>query len=164
MKKNYVSEKYGNIIYEESFWTGKKKVTINGTVLKAVSKTAFEYQRENENVRVYVEGNMFKGAQLHVGDEKFLICDKTMWYEYILALLPFILNIVWGNSVELCAIIPVVGGAIGGAISGCLAAVSLSAMKNTKNPLYKILIGLGVLAASFAVCALIGYYIVSSAQ
>ena len=39
------------------------------------------------------------------------------WYEYILALIIPIFVLTWGNSVYLCSIFPIVGGAIGGAIS-----------------------------------------------
>ena len=43
MKSVVQHEKYGNIIYEENFWTGKKTITIDGTRLEKASKTEFLY-------------------------------------------------------------------------------------------------------------------------
>ena len=31
---------------------------------------------------------------------------RPAWYDYVLAIIPFILVLVWGNSVYLCTIIP----------------------------------------------------------
>ena len=69
---------------------------------------------------------------------------------------------MWGNSVELCKIIPVVGGAIGGAISGVISVLALVFSKRTKNILYKVLIGLAGLVVTFAVGAAIGFMIVGA--
>ena len=76
--------------------------------------------------------------------------------------LPFILIMVWGNSVALCSIIPVVGGAIGGAISGGMGVVSLSLMKRQSNLLVKVLVGIGMLIAIFVICAVLGFAIMDS--
>lgn len=159
MVKNFVSEVYGIIEYEEGFWTGKKTLKLNGVKLHSTNKTSYTFEHEEKIVMAMVVGNIYKGSILHIGNEKYEIYPKSKWYEFILAILPFILIIVWGNSVELCSVVPVVGGAIGGGISGVFGVLSLLLMKSNKNPLIKILIGLGLFVVTFLVCAVIGYAI-----
>lgn len=155
------STKFGKIVYEESFWSGKKRVTINGIKLKKVSKTTYTGIVNEQVVKVTIMGNFLRGCYLYVDDEYYLISEAAAWYEYVLGMLPLLLVIIWGNSVTLCSIIPVVGGAIGGAIAGLASAISLFVMKKMPNFLLKIAVGLGVLIATFAICAGIGYSIVS---
>ena len=162
MKKNFNSEKYGNILYEESFWTSRKRITINGKVMKATSKTSFELQNDEEVIKALIIGNLLKGMTLKVDEEKFEVYAKSSWYEYVLAFMGVVLVIVWGNSVELCSIVPVIGGAIGGGISGLLAALSLMTMKKVNNPLLKVLIGLGMFVGTFLICMLLGVALVSA--
>ena len=162
MIKNYVSEKYGAIKYEESIWTGKKSVQINGVSLNKIDKTTFSYNHEGLDIRVRVDGNIYKGSSLIIDDESYEVYAKTLWYEYILAFLPIVLIIVWGNNVYLCSIIPVIGGAIGGAISVALGIVSLSMMKNSNKALIKLLIGIAFLIGIFAICAGLGYALVGA--
>ena len=81
---------------------------------------------------------------------------KGKWYEYVLAVLPFLLVIIWGSSVQLCSIIPVLGGAIGGAISGGMGALSFNVMKKQNNPIMKIVIGVIFIAVAFGICTILG--------
>ena len=163
MNKQFNSPKFGEINYEENVWTGKKTVTINGVKLTNVKKTTFIYNYNDTSVEVKVSGNIYAGCFLTIQDESYEICAKTAWawYEYVLSILPFILILIWGNSVALCQIIPVIGGAIGGAISGVFSIVSLSVMKSIKQPLFKVLVGFIFLLATFIVCALAGYIFLS---
>ena len=162
MIKRIFSETYGNITYEESNFSGKRSIYINGKQMHKVDKTTYEIKIEDNLVKVYIEGNSLKGAKLIVDKESYELFPKTIWYEYILTFLPFILILVWGNSVELCSIVPVIGGAIGGAISGVLSYVSLTVMRKYTNPLIKILVGLGFVLLTFALCALLGYAFLAS--
>lgn len=161
MKKVFVSEKYGNITYEESVWSGKKKVYVNGVVATQINKLSFSFKHEEENIEVIVYGNIFKGCTLKVGEERYEIYAKSLWYEYVLAILPFVFIMIWGNIPPLCEIIPVIGGAIGGAISGVMGVVSISFMKNTKNVLFKLLIGIGFFLVTVLICAGLGLALVN---
>ena len=161
MKREINHSLFGKIVYNENFWTGKKSVSINGKPLQKISKTTFKYVDDNnEESYVNLVGNIFKGVCLKFKDRHVVVSSATKWYEYVFAVLPFALIMVWGNSAALCNIIPVVGGAIGGAISGLLGFSSVIVMKETKNVFVKILIGILFLAITFAVCTLIGYAIV----
>ncbi len=140
MQKEINIDGLGLVSYKESFWTGSKSLFINGVPATKTDKTHFSLNGQI----ITIFGNVFSGVNLLYNGKTYSITDKTLWYEYILALIPFIFDLIWGNSVELCKIFPVVGGATGGAICGILIVVNISLMKLTKKPLFKILIGLGV--------------------
>ena len=161
MIREFESKEIGKVIYEESFWSGKKRITVNGVVLSKETKTTYMGFINDSLVKVTVVGNFLKGCALFVNDEYFTVSLPAAWYEYVLGLIPFILILVWGNSFELCSIVPVVGGALGGGISGIGSVGSLMLMKKTKNVLLKIAIGLGMLIATFAVCVMLGYAFLS---
>ena len=38
MKKSIIHPSYGEIVYEEGIWSGKKSISINGTPLQKVKK------------------------------------------------------------------------------------------------------------------------------
>lgn len=158
MKQTIQHEKYGEILYNENFWTGKKSLSMNGVPLTKISKK--EFQTAN-GVTGTVTGSFLSGACLSIGGETIRLTPKITWYEIVLCLLPFILIMIWGNVVELCLIVPVVGGAIGGAISGMLSVVSLFVMRSVKPVWAKILIGIGFVGATFGICCGIGFAIIS---
>ncbi len=41
--KTTIVKDFGELTYEESFWTGKKKLSLNGKVLEKIDKTTFQY-------------------------------------------------------------------------------------------------------------------------
>lgn len=155
-------EKYGQIAYEESAWTGKKSICFNGVQLTKISKKEFALPAENGIVNVSVQGNYIKGAKLLIDGREIAVTPPVRWYEIAMSVAIFLLILVWGNSFTLCSILPVVGGAIGGAISGVFTALNLFIIKPIKNIGLKALISLGMCAASFAVCMGVGFAIVSA--
>lgn len=161
MKQALQHEKYGEIVYEENFWTGKKSIAINGVSLTKVTKK--EYQM-SDGTTVTITGNFLQGASLIIDSEIIRLTPKWKWYEMILFVLPFALIMVWGNVVELCKIVPVVGGAIGGAISGLTSFIGLFLMRSVKPWWLKVLIGLLVTGITFGICCGIGFAIVTAAS
>ena len=161
MKKISKHEVYGEIVYEEKFWTGKKSVTIDGIPLEKISKKEFKLQDGNT---VSIEGGFLQGSNLNIKGESLMLTPKIKWYEIVLCCFPFLLTIIWGNISALCAIVPLVGGAIGGAIGGVFSALGLFFIKSV-NPIWlKILIALASLAITFGICCGIGYAIVAAAS
>ena len=144
MKKIIQHENLGEIIYAESFWLGKKSITVNGEAAKMLSKNEFMIGE----IKATVKGNLFLGCSLSVNDEKIILSPSPKWYEIALALLPFLFILVWGNAPSLCSIFPIIGGGLGGALGGVLALCSLITMRVTKNPTYKVLIGVGFIILS----------------
>ena len=145
MKEVINHETYGEIVYEESFWLGKKTITVNGVKAKMLSKKEFLLGEK----RIFLTGDFLSGVKAQIDGQTVVITKAPKWYEIVLAIIPIILVLVWGNSTALCSIIPIVGGALGGAIGGIGGVLSLVYMKNEKRPLIKLLIGLLGIALTF---------------
>lgn len=155
MKSVVQHEKYGNIIYEENFWTGKKTITIDGTRLEKASKTEFLYpMMDGTFTHVKLKGNYLMGVKLDINGETVQVVEAPKWYELVMYILTFVLILVWGNSPELCAIVPVLGGALGGLISAAIILAGLGLSRKVKNGLVKFLISLGTLVVTFVACFL----------
>ena len=150
---------YGEIIYNESFWTGKKALTVNGVDAQSVSKKEYIVNEK----KALLKGNFFTGCSLHIEGETIQLLPKTKWYEIIFAVIPFLFLMIWGNSVSLCAIFPVVGGALGGALGGIGAVISLFFMKKQKAPLAKVFIGIAITAVTVLVAFVIAFAIIELA-
>ena len=144
MKESIQHPVYGEIVYNESFWVGKKTLTINGVDAQPISKKEFMI----DGKKIVIKGSYLTGISLYIDNETVEVSPKPKWYEVVLALLPIIFLLTWGNSTALCAIFPVVGGAIGGALGALGSIASLSFMKKTNSPLVKVLIGIGAFAAT----------------
>lgn len=142
---------YGEIIYDESFWSGKKTITVNGIAAQSVSKNTYLINGKNATLK----GNSYTGISLCIENETVQLTPKPKWYELVLAILPLAFLLTWGNSAALCDIFPVVGGAIGGGLGGAGAMTSLLLMKKQESPLAKLLVGICAAAvtifAAFAV-------------
>lgn len=162
MKEVINHEVYGKIEYDESIWTGRKNISINGVVLKKINKTTYEWVNNEETVTVNATGSLIKGLSLQINSDTIEIFPATKWYEYVMAILPFLIVLIWGNVPALCAIIPVVGGAIGGAISGAISILALFLIKKTNNILYKVLIMAVATICAYLICMGIGFIIVGA--
>lgn len=142
-------ERLGEITYEESFWTGKKTLYVNG---QALTKTARNVFQTSEGETIKLTGSFFTGIKANIGTEAVQLIAACKWYEYVLSVLPFILIMVWGNSVALCSIIPVAGGAIGGLIGGVFFALNMLFCRKTNNIFLKILICIVTTGICFLIC------------
>ncbi len=152
MKVVVENEKYGKIEYSESFWTGAKQISINGTKLEKKDRKNFSYQTESGMENVYVAGNFLYGSVMTIQGENIQLSPKIQWYESIFPILMILFTLIWGSSKSLCAIFPVVGGFVGGLISAIFACCCIIFTKQVKSPLYKLLIGLGIFVLNFLVC------------
>ena len=156
MKESVKHPIYGEIVYNENFWTGKKAITVNGVDAQSVSKNEFTF----EDKKAVIKGNCFMGVKVYIDDDTVEVSPKPKWYEIVLAVLPFIFLLTWGNSEALCSIFPVVGGAIGGALGGIGSMASLLFMKKSKSLLTKVLIGIGAFAATVFVAFVIAFVLI----
>ena len=66
MKKVINSDRYGKILYEESFWTGRKRISINDKIMKSTSKNTFELIKDDYPINALIIGNAFSGMKLKV--------------------------------------------------------------------------------------------------
>lgn len=162
MKSIVHDEQYGEIVLEESFWTGKKQLTIGNIKPEKLSKNTFSFNDGEKFVSVTLKGNSMTGVKMIVGERTIQLTPPLKWYDIVLALPGFILILVWGNSVSLCSILPVVGGAIGGGLSAVLAFITFIAIKSTNKIWLKILIALAGAAVTFLICWGIGEALVAA--
>ena len=160
MKNIIHHQEFGEIIYNESFWTGKKSISIDGQQAIKINKTLFRTQHGDD---IMLNGNYFKGVKATLHGQTIELLPPLKWYEIIFAILPFILNIIWGNSVALCSILLIAGGAIGGLISGLFTAINLFAMRSVRQIWLKLLIAICLTAASFFGCHFIALAILGLA-
>ena len=152
MKVIVTNEKYGEFVYEESVWTGKKELFLNGEKLEKNSKNVFFMSNGDA---VYLKGNSLSGVHITINGETFILLVALKWYDILLSLLPFILVLIWGNSRGLVNIVPIVGGAIGGLFGGLGTGINLLLSKSIKNIWLKIVITILVTGLTFLICYLI---------
>lgn len=141
----------GEIVYTESFWTGKKGLTVNGAEAKPISKKEFRIGEQ----KIEIIGSYFTGISLNIDGETVQLSPKPKWYEVVLAVIPVAFLLTWGNVPALCAIFPVIGGAIGGALGAIGGFAGLGLMKKTNSAAKKVLFGLGACIATILVAYLI---------
>lgn len=159
MKKNISHPVYGEIIYEESVWSGKKSISMKGIPLKCISKNVYTLEDGEYTIQVNLRGSALAGVALCIQNEEIWVINKPAWYDWVLSMIPFVLMIVWGNSVQLCSIIPVVGGAIGGALGGAAMVMTMFMIRG-KSIVRKLLTALLSTLITFAIGAALGYAIV----
>ncbi len=159
MKTVVQNEKYGEFVVDENVWTGKIKVFLNGKELAKVDKTRYLIE---EKKYIDFTGNSIKGLYMTVDNQTTQVTAPAKWYEIALSVLIFVVILIWGNSLTLCSIVPVVGGAIGGGLSAMLAVVNLFVMRGIKNVALKLLAFVGIFAVTFGLCAAIGTAILAA--
>ena len=159
MKKTMQHPVYGEIVYKESWWTGRKTLSLNGTALQKVSKDSYSLPRGDESARGILKGNVLTGVCLNIGGEDIWIVPKTGALDWVLSALPFALIMLWGNNPQLCSLIPVVGGAIGGGLGGAGVIITMLSVRDKKG-FGKVLTGLLIALATFVIGAVLGFAIV----
>lgn len=117
-----------------------------------MSKTAFLYESGASTYDINITGNFVKGSTLTINGDSYKISENLKWYEYVLAILPFVFILIWGNVPALVQILPVIGGAIGGVVSALMGLLSALVMKETKSIALKILYGIAFFLATVAIC------------
>ena len=160
MKKVIVHEPYGEILCEENNWTGRKSVSIGGKPLETVAKNTFRYSEGESAVEVKTKGSFVTGLKLAIGEETLQVFPSPKWYEILLALPCLLFILIWGNSLTLVSIFPVVGGALGGGISGGMTFLSFYCMRVMPRIRDKILVGFAFLALTVFVCWLLAIAII----
>lgn len=155
MKFKKISEKYGEVEYFESAWTGKKGLKIQGQPLMAVKKNTFLMKTTEGDVAVTLKGSYMTGVILNIAGEEIEIIEKPKWYITTLIIFFAVLPMIWANVPALCKIFPIVGGAIGGLIVAVCAVASYMVTHIQKKTLHKLL----VIVAGFLVSVALLYAI-----
>lgn len=160
MKTSITHPTCGTICYEENIWTGKKTIQINGQMLeKGRNKKTFLWNTGATTEEVLVKGSFVGGLTLTIGQQSITVVEKPTAAEYLLSALPLLLMLIWGNSVALCSIVPVIGGAIGGAMGGLAFVIALQKMRS-KTVSGKILTALVTTALTFLAGVVLAYIVI----
>ena len=155
----------GEILYEESYWTGKKTVTINGKSYQKASKTTYVYMDGEKEHYITVTGSFLSGVSVTLGNGVTVkITEKPAWYEWLLSGAGFLFVLIWGNVPVSADIFPVVGGAIGGGIAAIFAIFSLMLIRDKKEIWKKVLIAVAFFAVTVLICHIIGRLILTAAD
>ncbi len=150
---------YGQIEYEEDFWTGKRVLTVNGEKLAKQKKNEFVLNGDDGILTCRVKGSFLTGVTLYVDQDPIQLTEQCKWYEWVCSLSMIVFILIWGSIPALCQIFPIVGGAIGGAIGGLAFCVCLLLMRKVKNVGQKLLIWLGCFAGTVFACFMIALMI-----
>jgi hypothetical protein len=124
------------IVYYEDFWTGKKRISINGKELLKIDKKTYKL----EDKYYTVKGSYLTGVELIDGVQSVALVRKLTTLETILCFLPFLLAFI--------------GGAIGGLCGGAACAFNAIFIRKTNNTVGKILCSILSAVVAF-VCYLI---------
>ncbi len=165
MKSVLNHEKYGEITYEESFWTGKRKLFFNGQELKKVNKKNFQLDKNDGTVvNLSLFGNIMMGVKIHIDGKTIVLLAPPAWYDYIFLVFIFAFGIAWGNVPALVKILPLPGGAVGGLLCGVAAAAYLCISRIVKKPIFKVLAFIVVLGLEILIGYAIAMIIISAIQ
>ena len=138
MKSIINHEVYGVIEYEESFWTGKRVIKVNGQPLKKIDKKTFVLEGGEKPVYFSIRGSFFAGVKAYINGHAINLTPPTKWYEYIATVIIFAIGVLFG--------------AIGGAIGALLGLSQLLVVKSVKNVWLKLLIGAAFVVAAAGIC------------
>lgn len=150
---------YGNIYYEEGFFSGKKKVFINNQELEKVNKLNFIYHAPEGDIPVRLKGNYLLGVKLFFNNDNSTgieVIPHITWYEILIAVFMLVFGLVWGNVPQLVVIIPLIGGIIGVCIAVITTIFAVFFMRKVNHPLYKVLIGLAGFVCMFLILLAVG--------
>ena len=142
-----------NYVYDENFWTGKKRMYINGKEMRKIGKKEFTLSEGETTYVVQVKGSFFAGVTLYVNSKPIELV-KNKWYEWILIFIPF-----------LSLAVGVFGGAIGGALSAIIACtgtfINATICRSKLNVVVKVILCILIAVASGIAWWLLYAFIVS---
>lgn len=126
--------KHKTLEYHESFWTGSKKVFLDGKELKKITRNKFKFIENGLKYTITIFGNQQIGVSVKIFGNIITLTPKPKWYEYLLfipPIIPFAVLCVMSNSILL--------GALFGGITGAFGVTSFMLIRRTKTLLQKIL-------------------------
>lgn len=147
MKWEVKDLKYGEIEYEEFFWTKGRKITINGMELTKERGRTYTCPYGDEEIKVKLRGNILTGVKIKIEDDEVVLVKMSKWYELLLALLMPVLLVLLGMFT------PILSGGLQGALTGLACAIGMVAfvilVKKMNNVPLKILVWLLIFACVF---------------
>lgn len=148
MELSAVCENGTSVMYEESFWTGRRKLYVNGKESVKLGKRKFRSEEGGVVTNYEVKGNFLAGVTLIVDGTEKIVLAKNAWYDWLMIFIPLV-----GFCVGIFC------GAIGGGLSAlcCLAGsyfnatIARSRLNGGAKILLQILVAVVANAVWFAV-------------
>ena len=142
-----VVQAYGKeVVYEESFWTGKKTISINGLKLMKVKKNIYTDGTNNYELK----GSNLTGVTLF-GPETIIILEKLTGLQIACASIPIIIGILFTGFI--------------GILLGFLASsVIVSVARNTKSTLATIFVSIAATGIALVIWFIISMFLLSGIQ
>ena len=81
MRSVIQTQKYGEIVFDESYWTGKRNLSVGGTEFKKINKKTFVGEINGERIGVAISGNYISGVFIDINGEKFRVTESAKWYD-----------------------------------------------------------------------------------
>ena len=144
---------YGEIVYTESVWMWKQTLQVGGVRMKKRKKSPCWEATDGSGVTGELQGSVFNGVTLKLGEETLELVPPAAWYEQLGSILLFGLMLAWPNLPTLNDWFPLVGGGIGG-ILGAVAMLLCIALMRSVRP---VALKLTVWAALLALTVLAGH-------
>ena len=153
MKTVVQNDKYGKIVFKESFF-GKETLIINNEPLVQISDNHFRYAHKKNAPDVVVKGNILTGVTLRINSDVVQLVPKPSWYVTLISTIATVLLVVVGDFSLTGAIFPIEGGFLGVLINLICSLICIYVTSKEKNPMDKILFALCFLAAAVLLCHL----------
>ena len=146
MKKEIISN--DKILkYEESLWTGKRTISINGLTLMKVKKNIYTDGTNNYELK----GNYLTGVTLVGPEASYVILDKLNGLQIVCASIPIIIGILFTGFI--------------GILLGFLASsVIVSVARNTKSTLATIFVSIAATGVALIIWFIISMFLLSGIQ
>lgn len=149
-----------HIEYFESFWTGRRKLSIDGKELEKVGRRIF---RDNENgsmVEYTAKGSFLTGVTLISNEGENYVLAKNKWYDWVMIFLPLL-------GIFFAVFCGAVGGGLG-ALFCVLGAVINAFIARSSLPvpvkiILQIVVALAVNAIWFALYFVVAVFILAIA-
>ena len=137
MRNVFIDQGQNRIVYEESVWTGNKRITINGLELPKINKKTFIYNEKQYKIK----GGYLSGVKLISTGTEVVIVPKLKGWEQFLVMMNFVL----------------VAGGVVGALLGVFGAYgNATILRKTVNGPGRVFATLGIFFG-----ALLAYFIIS---
>ncbi len=121
-KINNEQTKFKDLVYAESFWTGRRTITYDGVPLTKRKRGVYALTPDESSELLTVKGNQLIGVTVTLFGQQIEVLRKVVWYEWVLAILVFIPAIVFcglshdGGNIGLCVLAAGICGGIGGGL------------------------------------------------
>ena len=130
---------YGEIVYEEPYWSAKRTLIVGGVQAEQI-RDKFGNLFLLDGKEVSVKGSHFFGNKLAllIDGETILLDRGLAWYEFLLAILLSAVVMIWEDNSALFSAFSIMGGIVGRLIGFVLLYVSVFCMRMVKSRLAQV--------------------------